>query len=228
MQKTEVGRTSTPRIGVTLSDRRNVWVWLLHRLAVCRAGGRAVKITPRKPIEIGDIDALIAGGGDDISFQLDGTELNPNVRYDPDRDRLERDLLERAFAVGKPVLGVCRGAQMINLVRGGSLYQDLSEITHAAPSGHLVLPRKRIEIEDDSRLAQIMRCNPCYVNALHHQAVNRVGEGLKVVARDQHNIVQAVEAADRDFVVGVQWHPEMLPFSNSNLNLFKSLTAAVA
>jgi putative glutamine amidotransferase len=91
-----------------------------------------------------------------------------------------------------------------------------------------VLPRKRIEIEDDSRLAQIMRCNPCYVNALHHQAVNRVGEGLKVVARDQHNIVQAVEAADRDFVVCVQWHPEMLPFSNSNLNLFKSLTAAVA
>jgi hypothetical protein len=109
MQKTEVGRTSTPRIGVTLSDRRNVWVWLLHRLAVCRAGGRAVKITPRKPIEIGDIDALIAGGGDDISFQLDGTELNPNVRYDPDRDRLERDLLERAFAVGKPVLGVLPG-----------------------------------------------------------------------------------------------------------------------
>lgn len=223
---TRAASPSRPRIGVTLSDRRSSWVWLLHRLAVWRAGGTAVKITPRRPIEIGDIDALIAGGGDDISFQLDGTELNPNVRYDADRDRLERGLLDRAFALGKPVLGVCRGAQMINLVRGGSLYQDLSEITDAAPKGRLVLPRKRIEIEDDCRLAQIMQCNPCYVNALHHQAVDRVGEGLKVVARDQHNIVQAVESSGREFVIGVQWHPEMLPFSSSNLNLFKSLTAA--
>ncbi|MFN0263021.1 gamma-glutamyl-gamma-aminobutyrate hydrolase family protein [Tepidamorphus sp. 3E244] len=216
-----------PTIAVTLSRGRSYWVWLLHRLAIWRAGGKAMKVTPGDDYDMGAIDGLVVGGGDDISFQLDGTELDPNVRYDPERDALEREMLVHAFEQNIPVLGVCRGAQMINLVRGGTLWRDIVEINKEAPKGRMLMPRKRITFVEDSRLADIMKCNPCQVNALHHQAVNKPGEGLRIVAHDEYEIVQAIEAPDHDFTIGVQWHPEMLPFSKPNMNLFRALVSSI-
>lgn len=217
-----------PRIGVTLSAHRNFWIWLLHAFAIWRAGGWPVKLTSRRPHTIDGLDALVVGGGDDISFQLDGTELHPNIRYDPDRDKLEKELLEKAFEVRLPVLGICRGAQMINLVRGGNLFTDLSHISDAAPRGRMVLPKKRITLKEGSRLAEIMACERCKVNALHHQAVNGPGDGLDIVAHDEHGIVQAIEGPSYPFLLGVQWHPELLPFSASSKNIFRALVRAAA
>ena len=216
-----------PKIGVTLSARRNIWIWFLHRLAILRSGGVPVKITPECPKgSTKGLDGLVVGGGDDISFQLEEGELNPNVRYDPARDRLEKTLLEDAFARDLPVLGICRGAQMINVVRGGTLYKDVSEISDKAPKGRMLLPRKIVLPRRGTLLARIMECARCRVNALHHQSVRKPGDGVHIVAHDTEDIVQAIEVPEAKYTVGVQWHPEMLPFSRSHMNLFRSLVAA--
>ena len=91
-----------------------------------------------------------------------------------------------------------------------------------------VLPRKTVHIEADSRLLQITGCNPCRVNALHHQSVDRVGRDLRVVARDEAGIVQAIEGTGPNFLIGVQWHPELLVFSAPQQRLFAALAAATA
>lgn len=187
-----------------------------------------MKITAQNPATLEQLDGIVVGGGDDISFQLVEGELSPNVRYDPERDRLEKQLLEEAFLCNVPVLGICRGAQMINLVRGGTLFDDISEISEYVPRDRTLLRKKTIDLIERSALARIMLCNPCHVNALHHQAVRTPGNGLEIVAKDRHGIVQAIEAPEDRFTVGVQWHPELLPFSKPNMNLFKALIAAAS
>jgi putative glutamine amidotransferase len=89
-----------------------------------------------------------------------------------------------------------------------------------------VLPRKTIHVVEGSRLGRILRCNPCRVNALHHQSVDRVGRGLKVVARDESGIVQATEGAGPSFLLGVQWHPELLVFTRPQQRIFAALAEA--
>ena len=155
----------------------------------------------------GELDGLVIGGGDDIGAEIYGGKVLPDVRIDPERDKLELRLLEGALPRGLPILGICRGSQMINVALGGTLHTDIHEVYVQAPRMRTVLPRKTIHVVEGSRLDRILRCNPCRVNALHHQSVDRVGRGLKVVARDEAGIVQAIEGAGPSFLLGVQWHP---------------------
>jgi putative glutamine amidotransferase len=150
----------------------------------------------------------------------------PDVRIDPERDVLELDLLAKFLPTKLPILGICRGAQMINVACGGTLHTDIHEVYEKAPRLRTVLPRKRVTIVEESRLADILRCNPCKVNALHHQSVDRLGRGLRIVGRDEFEIVQALEGTADRFLIGVQWHPEMLLFSRSQQRLFSALVAA--
>jgi putative glutamine amidotransferase len=94
-----------------------------------------------------------------------------------------------------------------------------------APRMRTVLARKTIRMEPGSRLDRIVRCNPCRVNALHHQSVDRVGRGLKVVAHDEAGVIQAIEG-EANFLIGVQWHPELLVFSAPQQRLFRALADA--
>lgn len=216
-----------PRIGVTTSRRGGWRSFLMCRLALLRVGGRAVRLMPGDdPVSIANLDGLIIGGGDDIGAELYGGTLLPDVRIDPERDRLEIGLLRQALPRGLPVLGICRGSQMINVALGGSLHTDIHEVYVAAPKMRTVLPKKVVTIETPSRLDRILRCNPCRVNALHHQSVDRLGDGLRVVARDEHGIVQAIEREGELFVLGVQWHPELLVFAPPHQRLFGALVAA--
>ena len=198
----------------------------MHRLALRRAGGKAVRLTPGDAPPETPLDALIIGGGDDIGAELYGGEVLPDVRIDPERDELELQLLASALPQGLPILGICRGAQMINIALGGTLHTDIFEAYGEARRMRTVLPRKTIRIVPDSRLDRILQCNPCRINALHHQSVDRIGRGLRVVAQDEAGVVQAIETTGSAFLLGVQWHPELLVWKKPHQRLFAALAEA--
>lgn len=215
-----------PLIGVTTSRRGGWKIYLMHRLALARAGARSIRLLAGQPLPAEPLDGLVIGGGDDIGAELYGGHVLPDVRIDPERDKLELQLLEEALPRGLPILGICRGSQMINVALGGSLHTDIHAVYMEAPRMRTVLPRKTIHVADGSRLDSILRCNPCQVNALHHQSVDRLGRGLRIVARDESGIVQATEGTGRNFLLGVQWHPELLPFKAPQQRIFVALTDA--
>jgi putative glutamine amidotransferase len=215
-----------PLIGVTTSRRGGWRSYLMHRLALARVGARAVRLIADAPIRTETLDGLVIGGGDDIGAELYGGQVLPDVRIDPERDKLELRLLEFALPRRLPILGICRGSQMINVALGGTLHTDIHEVYLQAPRMRTVLPRKTIHIVDGSRLDRILRCNPCRVNALHHQSVDRLGQGLRVVARDEAGVVQATEGVGPEFLLGVQWHPELLVLTRPQQRLFGALAEA--
>jgi len=217
---------SRPLIGVTTSRRGGWRNYLFHRLALYRVGAQAVRLVAGDAPPADRLDGLVIGGGDDIGAELYGGRVLPDVRIDPERDKLELQLLETALPQGLPVLGICRGSQMINIALGGSLHTDIYEVYVQAPRMRTVLPRKTVKIVEGSRLDRILRCNPCQVNALHHQSVDRLGRGLRVVAEDEAGVVQATEGTGAPFLLGVQWHPELLPFRASQQRIFAALVEA--
>jgi putative glutamine amidotransferase len=138
------------------------------------------------------------------------------ARRDDARDELELQLLDDAIRRGLPVLGICRGAQMINVYFGGSLLQDVKSFYVEDPEVRTILPRKRLMIEPGTVLSRILGRETVRVNALHRQAIDpsRLGRGLRIAARDRNGIVQAIELDGEEagaMVLGVQWHPEFLP-----------------
>ncbi|MEX1148184.1 MAG: type 1 glutamine amidotransferase [Sphingomonadales bacterium] len=212
-----------PLIGVTASVRGGRYMWWCNRLAVLLAGGRAQRITVDDRPDMDRFQGFIIGGGDDITPTLYGDEIDPAIRIDPDRDRLEQDILTHAEDNSLPVLGICRGAQMINVHRGGTIFRDIADIDDTMPRVRTVLPAKHVDIRGGSRLARIMKLRGVTVNALHHQAISRLGRDLDVVAEDLWGIVQGVESTQPRFLIGVQWHPEFLFFLPSHLRLFRAL-----
>ncbi len=144
--------------------------------------------------------------------------------YDPERDDMERYLIKHALYHDLPVLGICRGAQLMNVVLGGSLHQGIEHF-YAEGTGNVrsILPRKRISVFADSGLRRILGVEKCTVNALHDQSIDTLGEGIVVSAMEETGVVQAIEDPGRRFFVGVQWHPEYMPQSRRQLRLFRAL-----
>jgi putative glutamine amidotransferase len=198
----------------------------MHRLALARAGARSVRVTPGDPLPKEPLQGLVIGGGDDIGAEIYGGHVLPDVRIDPDRDKLELALLRAALPMRLPVLGICRGSQMINVALGGTLHTDIYEVYVQAPKMRTILPKKTVSILPGSRLERILGCNPCRVNALHHQSVDRLGQGLTIAAKDESGIVQAVEHESAPFLLGVQWHPELLFWKRPQQQLFSTLVKA--
>ena len=221
--------SSRPRIGITTSRHKSLVGWCFDRLAVWRAGGQPVRLMPGGPLPpLERLDGLILGGGDDIGAELYGGKILPDIRIDPARDQLERDLLEQALTDGMPVLGICRGAQMINVHLGGTLIGDIFTSHPGKQRLRTVLPRLDIRIKPDSRLGRVTGLTIARVNALHHQAVDRLGRGLRITARDGHGIAQAFERPGEPFLLGVQWHPEFLVFDRAQQAIIRALVQAAA
>jgi len=143
--------------------------------------------------------------------------------FDTRRDHFERRVLQHALKRDLPVLGICRGAQLINIMLGGTLHSDIQEFYGEMPLPHTVLPRQYVRIEAGSRLHQVLQAERCRVNALHHQSIRQPGRGMSIVACNESGVVQAVENSQKPFLIGVQWHPEYLPQLWRQQEIFRAL-----
>ncbi|PRY72230.1 gamma-glutamyl-gamma-aminobutyrate hydrolase family protein [Halomonas ventosae] len=220
-----MSRTTRPLIGITTSDAKSRIAWWFDWFAVWRHGGRPRRLSPSRPFPEA-LDGLIIGGGDDIQAHLYDDEVRLDVRVDPQRDELELELLERFIPQGTPTLGICRGAQLINVYQGGTLDPDIYTTHEGLKRRRTVLPRKTVDIVADSQLHRILEVSWCRINSLHHQAVQRTGKGIEIVARDRDGLVQGIESRDHEFLLGVQWHPEWLVFNRPQQRLIRALVEA--
>ncbi len=218
--------TQRPVIGVTTSAHGGRLLWLFNALAVRRAGGCPVRLTSRRAGDAGRLDGLIIGGGDDLDARLYGGDVHLGVRIDPERDALEYRMLAQARARDLPVLGICRGAQLLNVFLGGTLHGDIYAAYANLPRQRALLPRKRIHVLPGTRLHAVLGLSRVRVNSLHHQAIDRVAAPLAVAACDRHGIIQAVDIEAGTFTLGVQWHPEFLVFNRPQQRLFRALVRA--
>ncbi len=216
----------SPLILVTGPTRGGLAPRLLVTIGLRLAGARVLVLTPRRPwsaLDLEQVDGVVVTGGHDIDPVLyaDAPQVKPNV--DPERDALESAVIDRALALGLPLLGICRGAQLLNVRLGGSLFQELRSRRRRTSNRWTILPLKTLQLEPRSRLQRLFRRPRLSINSLHNQGIDRLGGGLIVVGRDLDDIVQAVEMPARPFVVGVQWHPEFLLYQRRQRQLFRLL-----
>ncbi|MGY9049147.1 hypothetical protein P775_18865 [Puniceibacterium antarcticum] len=215
-----------PVIGVTVSRKSGWRIYPLMKLSLWIAGARSVRWqSGSEKVDLNAVDGVIIGGGDDIAPTLYGGELRMGVRLDPDRDALEKAVLEGAFEKRLPILGICRGSQMLNIVLGGNLHQDAYRV-YDSKQYKTILPRKCVNVTPDSLLYRTTRQAQVYVNALHSQAVDRLGDQLRVAARDSGGMIQAIERTTDPFAMGVQWHPEHLFYRRAHRRIFAALAQA--
>lgn len=214
-----------PRIAVTGKAGRWAPGWWCTALAIRLAGGRPVRARADRAWP-SDIDGVVIGGGDDIATDLYGARATPGARPDHRRDAFELAAVRRAIVDGRPVLGICRGAQLLNVACGGSLHTDITPRRRATAAGANPLPCKPVALRPNTRLASVIGRRRLRVNGLHHQAIARPGHNLVVVARDADGFAQAIESRRGTALTGVQWHPEYLLYHRAARRLFRQLVAA--
>jgi len=187
--------------------------------AVVKAGGTPFLIpliTDEAKLDeiLSRTDGLILSGGGDIYSQFFGEELHPAVEsFDLERDRYEISLVKQAAERQMPILGICRGCQLINVAFGGNLIQDIpsqvpeSTVNHNQEEAREI-PTHSVNVNPESRLYQIAKSEQIKVNSFHHQAVNVVAPGFEAVASAEDGVIEAIESTEGKFIMGVQWHPE--------------------
>ena len=188
--------------------------------AVERAGGRPLLVPPSTDgVEetLDSVDGLIFSGGSDLDPGLYGQDAHPETKdVVRARDDAELALLRRALERDLPVLAICRGSQVFNVALGGDLVQHLPDAVHKHTPG--VFADHEVELDADSRVGALLG-ERAPVKSHHHQGIGRLGEGLRATARADDGTVEALEASDRRFAVGVLWHPE----AGEDMRLFAEL-----
>ena len=222
-----------PVVGVTTlieSARFGTWdapsalVPMSYVRAIEHAGGRPLLVPPSDDgVEetLSAVDALVFSGGADVDPTVYGSDAHPETSpVRPERDRGELALLEAALARDMPVLAVCRGSQVLNVVRGGDLVQHLPDIVGHDRHKHTpgVFADHDVELNEESRLAAILG-ERAPVKSHHHQGYGRIGQGLREAAWADDGTVEALEDPSKRFALGVLWHPE----EGEDFALFKAL-----
>jgi putative glutamine amidotransferase len=213
------------KIAISVSDKEKAkGAESAYYRALLAAGAKPEELEMVSPSQVSlhsfkDYTGVLFTGGNDIDpkHYEEAIKYPDLVEIDAERDAFEFELFDRAHRHGLPILGICRGLQMINVRFGGTLYQNLNQDLNAEMPGfgnHLqstprAEPSHTVTLTDpDSRLGETFG-GSCAVNSLHRQAIKRLGRGLKVTAHSEDGLVEAVESADTyPFLVAVQWHPE--------------------
>lgn len=212
---------------------RELALGLSYLRAIERAGGLPVILSPldrdtAEPL-VERLSGICLSGGPDLhpsSYEADAhSELGPT---EPEVDDFELALARAAEDARLPVLGICRGAQALNVARGGTLKQhlpDLTELEHRQKESSEAVTHG-VRIVPDSLLARAMGRTRAKVNSFHHQAVDQIGRGLVAVAWSSDGVVEAIEGRGRGYVLGVQWHAECLAGREEQESLFESFVEA--
>ena len=230
-------RMSTPRIGYTIRtrDREYFQKWrITYWFALTMFGAEPVPLYPDADLDklCPTLDGILLTGGGDVHPKFFGQEI-AGTQMDSvhvEADVLELAIARRAAASGKPLMGICRGIQVINVALGGSLHQHIEG--HAQRTNSFGGPptQHQVQIAPGSLLARTLHNLPSILaNTYHHQAVDEqnIAPGLQIVARAPDGIVEALELPTHPFFLGVQWHPErMFELPTEHRNLFKALVQA--
>lgn len=201
--------------------------------AVESAGGLPVLLPPQKEVDsLADtIQGLVIPGGDDIDPKHYEEELHEKATLIPyQRFEFERALLSKVLKQEKPVLGICYGAQLLNVVRGGNLYQHIPDLPDTMPHKRATSqdPHDQhfVKTEPNCRLRKMLGLEQFEIVSIHHQAIRQLGKGLQPSAYSQDGIIEAIEDPNASFVVGVQWHPERDLNSPATKSLFAAFVQA--
>jgi putative glutamine amidotransferase len=244
-------RVDRPLIGVTTSEVRRsetvrqtpqgeppdteMALGLKYLRAIELAGGLPVVLPPLENPAVNPLLDHLAGiclsGGPDLDPDSYGARAHPELGpVEPEVDRFELEVARLAWKRKLPVLAICRGAQALNVSRGGTLFQHLPDVEEVRLDHRQSDPGDRpthaVEIAPETLLAKLMGPGEAEVNSFHHQAVDRLGRGLDVVARSADGVVEGIEAPAREFVLGVQWHAEAIVQRPEQAALFEGLVDA--
>lgn len=233
----------TPRIAITCGRAGvpvaegtlpSYYVGAGYPQAVANAGGCPVILPPVEGFEarlsavLDCCDGLLLAGGTDIHPQTYGSPASGQAHDpDPGRDQLEARLISKAARRGLPVLGICRGFQMLNVAYGGSLSQHRPHTASTATGNQqLLLEVTTVAVEPGTRLGKILSDATVSVYCLHHQVIDRVGDGLSVSGVAVDGLIEAVEDPAAPFVIGVAWHPEQMLESAQAQAIYRAFTEA--
>jgi putative glutamine amidotransferase len=232
-----------PLIGITTRNGRDAdghaTVSIQHSYvnAIIQAGGVAVPVPSILPEEdflqlYSQLDGILFTGGGDISLKYFSGSDHPRIDgVDDARDFAELTLIRRATKEGKPYLGICRGAQAMNVALGGTLYTHIPDqlkgaIDHDYPGNMRRTIVHPVNVEETTRAAEIFGETLLNVNSLHHQGLKDIAPGLRVAGHAPDGLVEVIELPDHPYAVAVQWHPEWLTDQPAMQRLFKSFVDA--
>jgi putative glutamine amidotransferase len=227
-----------PLIGITsdyINGQPRYQLPITYAEAVARGGGLPVMLPVMEVALISDyldlLDAVVLAGGEDLNPEAYGETYHPKAEpINPHRQKFEMALLAEIERRTMPVLGICLGSQVMNVHRGGSLYQFLPELERDGPLEHRRLDlesrRHEVKLVEGTHLGRGIGKPAIVANTSHKQAVRTLGRGLKVTAMSPDGVIEGTEDPTLPFYVGVQWHPERMTDERDHLRIFELLTEA--
>ena len=220
MKKPIIGITSAYEIEDGLRNYHRTTVSIDYSKSIIAAGGIPIILPVTSNLEtiqsqLALLDGLLLAGGADINPQYYDQDFKENMGIiSPERDEGELIVLKEFFKTQKPILGICRGHQLLNIFRGGTLFQDLKyfgkPVLKHRQDFYPELGVHKVKIIDQDNILSKLYGTDVLTNSFHHQAIDKLGEDLTTIATTEDGIIEAIQMKSRKFLYGIQWHPEMM------------------